>query len=463
MGTSRIIKVTLSCFVATSVVGFLLAAATPAGAAGRTLWRQISGRPSNGNAGYAVAANPNGSAVYVNGQVYSRPRFRAGMETIAYDPSGDVLWHSDFFGWGDAAGGDVLVSHDGQVVYAVGNVEVPHNGVNWVVIAYDAATGATRWQAEYGHRGRSEYPGRAVLSPDGSTLFVSGSAWQGRKLVPTVIAYDTSTGTVRWLAFDRSAHFGETLGIQATPDGAAVVIAAQYYTPADVTRTRVDAYDAATGGQIWQSTLSGGPDGSSPSGIAIAPDGSHAFVSATGYGPSGQSIIVAAYDLSTGTRAWTTRTRLGLGVYSTAVAVTPDGSRLVVSGAARLSKPRWRYLIASYDASSGALQWSHVEGDRSHQYDTAGLLTLAPDGSTAYISGISCATNQCNDDRSWLTAAYQVSNGAREWSARFAPAGTDDIASDMTLTSDGSELVVTGSSFVISTEANRFATVAYAA
>jgi hypothetical protein len=53
-----------------------------------------------------------------------------------------------------------------------------------------------------------------------------------------------------------------------------------------------------------------------------------------------------------------------------------------------------------------------------------------------------------------------ISRRVRDWSARFAPAGADDIVGGMVVTPDGSELVVAGYSYVISTEASRFATVA---
>jgi hypothetical protein len=113
----------------------------------------------------------------------------------------------------------------------------------------------------------------AVLSPDGADVVLTGSPRGGA--VWTTAAFDTATGTRRWLV---SAAEGNA-AIEAVVDGGRVYVAGQGVTgagtPAIAYFMTVVAYDRATGTRLWRNDKKP-VDASSAAGLrmALAPDGS---------------------------------------------------------------------------------------------------------------------------------------------------------------------------------------------
>lgn len=72
---------------------------------------------------------------------------------------------------------------------------------DYVTIAYGAATGTRLWLARHnGPRNGSDGGTSVVASPDGSTVFVTGSAWRpGSGHDYLTMAYGAATGTKLWL------------------------------------------------------------------------------------------------------------------------------------------------------------------------------------------------------------------------------------------------------------------------
>src|SRR5262249_60836219 len=67
-------------------------------------------------------------------------------------------------------------------------------------VAYNAATGATRWVSRYHGPGNSIDAARSVaVSPGGGTVYVTGYSWAG--LLPDYLtaAYDAATGARLWV------------------------------------------------------------------------------------------------------------------------------------------------------------------------------------------------------------------------------------------------------------------------
>jgi outer membrane protein assembly factor BamB len=96
-----------------------------------------------------------------------------------------------------------------------------------------------------------------AVSPDGSTVFITGDLADGRA---TTIAYNAATGHQVW----RSAYGAgqpnagaAALAINASPDGSDVYVLARNLTTANQDTFLVIAYDASTGARLWTSEAAG--------------------------------------------------------------------------------------------------------------------------------------------------------------------------------------------------------------
>jgi DNA-binding beta-propeller fold protein YncE len=127
------------------------------------------------------------------------------------------------------------VSPDGSVVFVTGgSIPAAIGFYNYATVAYDAATGAELWVGRYTNSG-DDYAKALVVSPDGSTVFVTG----------------TSSGSM------------------SGRDYATV------------------AYDTASGGQVWARRYNGPGDASDEAyALAVSPDGSAVFVTGASFGSS---------------------------------------------------------------------------------------------------------------------------------------------------------------------------------
>lgn len=69
----------------------------------------------------------------------------------------------------------LAISPDGSTVYVTGNNAVGCCDFDYATVAYAVATGARRWLSSYNGPGNKSDQARALaLSPDGSTLYVTG-------------------------------------------------------------------------------------------------------------------------------------------------------------------------------------------------------------------------------------------------------------------------------------------------
>jgi outer membrane protein assembly factor BamB len=143
------------------------------------------------------------------------------------------------------------VSPDGSALFLTGGQRKAHGRADTgATLAYNTATGAKLWQANYNPGGLSTSSFSAIaVSPDSSTVFAAGIT-QPKVDGPSsvvVAAYDAATGVARWT--DTTAIAGEGTSIAVSPGGSAVYV---------------------TGGAgAWQSGASS---------IEVSPDGSEVFV-----------------------------------------------------------------------------------------------------------------------------------------------------------------------------------------
>ena len=227
------------------------------------------------------------------------------------------------------------VSPDGSTVYVTGESNGT-NGADYATLAYSASTGAKLWLKRFG--GSGSFANDLQVSPDGSVVFVTGgSGSTGSGYDYTTVAYAASTGAKMWAGrYDGMAHGDDAaLALTVSPGGSKVFVTG--YSPGATTGFdyATVAYATATGTELWAKRYNGPGNGDDyGQALGVAPDGSAVFV--TGMSPGSASVDYAtvAYDASTGAKLWLKR-HDGTG-HSTdhgrALGVSPDGSTVFVTG-----------------------------------------------------------------------------------------------------------------------------------
>jgi outer membrane protein assembly factor BamB len=114
--------------------------------------------------------------------------------TVAYHATGAQAWVAHYTGPAkDSTATSVVVSPDGSTVYVTGTSGArPANGVAYtriVTIAYSAATGSPLWRANYGVRKQNTSAVALAVSPDGTTVFVTGTSQRRHGSYLATVAY----------------------------------------------------------------------------------------------------------------------------------------------------------------------------------------------------------------------------------------------------------------------------------
>jgi hypothetical protein len=308
--------------------------------------------------------------------------------------------------------------------------------------AQDDATTAGRspvWVATYhGPSGNSRAVAEAI-SPDGATLFVTGSTGESGAAGPyhwATIAYNTATGGQRWLRTYQgtdvsSSSTAAPAAIAVSPDGSMVFVTGTVTNTSGALAEATVAYGAATGARLWVAQHS---SDASPVSAVVSPDGSRVFVLSNDY-------TAQAYAAATGNLVWSaTATGLHILGAATAGAMGPGGSRLFLTGFGFASIPgREEYQTAALDAATGATLWvQHYT--RPHQSISSGnrafAVVVSRDGATVYVAG------QSGGSFNSAVIADNAATGALRW-ARFSA----NHAVTAALSPDGSRLFAGGTRF----------------
>jgi DNA-binding beta-propeller fold protein YncE len=253
-------------------------------------------------------------------------------------------------------------------------------------------------------------------------------------------------------------------GLGVSPDGSRLFVTGLNALSGDSDYATV-AYDAASGARLWVSNYDG-PDGRGdwPTTMGVSPDGSRLFVTGQSVRSGGdEDYATVAYDAASGTQLWTARYNgPGNGAeWPHALGVSPDGSRLFVTGESMGSTSDDDYATLAYDAASGAQLWTERYNGPVNGRDFARALGVSPDGSTLFVTGGSWGTGGYpNFD--YATVAYDPATGAELWTRRYDGASNGwDEAHALAVSPDGSRVFVTGQSWG-SGRIFDYATVAYA-
>ena len=388
---------------------------------GEQLWVKRYNGPGNAGNGddnaFALGVSPDGSTVFVTGSS-TGSTFFTDYATVAHDAStGKLLWVRRYNGPGND--NDVAaalgVSPDGFTVFVTGLSFGSTGDFDYATVAYDASTGALLWVRRYNGPGNSDDFANALgVSPDGSTVFVTGSAYGGSTSTDyATVAYDASTGAGLWVrrynGLASSASGDEATSIAVSPDGSKVFVTGSSTGSTFFSDYATVAYDASTGAGLWVMLYDGPANGDdNATALRISPDGSTVFVTGDSVGSTGFSdYATVAYDASTGSQLWVTRYEPpGIGSdVAHAIGVTPDGSTVFVTGRSDRSPSFSDYATVAYDASSGAQLWVRRYNGPRNGVDDATALGVSPDGSKVFVTGRSEGSGSRED---YASIAYGI-------------------------------------------------------
>lgn len=284
----------------------------------------------------------------------------------------------------------------------------------------------------------------------------------GAMAVPNRATRGSSGGDPLWVGRDAGPHgaYDQVAGMATSPDGATVFVA----ETSDGALVVV-ARDAASGTQKWR-VRTPGPGGKQifADAVALSSDGTRLLVTGdVEQSFDTRSTLTVAYDTAGGSTLWSTP--LSVGNHHEAIprriAVSPDGARVFVTGSRTGTHgidDFWDYFTAGYDAATGIRAWTATYAGPANGGDTAEGIGVNPDGTRVFVTGTSVGST----DRDFATVAYAAADGSQGWVARYDE-GADDFAADLAMSPDGSRVYVAGFGRQSLSVPHRFLAVAYAA
>lgn len=456
-----------------------------------------------------IAQNPSSGWVYQVGTTYQHsctfgPAYTCGdIVTVAYDADGNQMWDTQYVGpdGNDDVGRDVAVSTDGTRVYVTGTRDGMSNDAvgDLVILAYDATTGDPVWEASYTNPNTSANVSAAsgwsiALSPDDREVYVTGYTRTASDYDYLTVAAASDTGRLLWdAAYDSplsypTPDFGfpdldRGLGVVASPDGKRIYVTGAsagniLSNPGPDGAPHLDfvtiAYSTegtAAGTELWVARFDNIGLRDDPAGkLQLSPDGSKLFVtgkSATADWSASYGWSTVAYDTASGAELWRHIYQRGFDRESSAgqaLAVSPDGNRLYVTGhissfdtMSATSAQTSRWATTSYDAQTGDVLWTTDYRDPlnpgGHSTAVPEAIAVSRDGNSIFVSGDSPARLSAfpgaTSQSTATTIAYDSSSGLQQWIARY------DISSTMTNGPSFSPLYLGGSRVISSHDGSR--------
>ena len=433
---------------------------------GAQLWvKRYNGSELGEDGASSVAVCRDGSKAFVTG--FSTRAGAADYATVAYNgASGTKLWVRRYNGTGNGSdtASSVVADCRASVVIVTGASEGAVSGLDYATVAYDASTGAQRWLKRYTGPGSGvDAAAAAATSRDGSRVFVTGYSARARSGFDyATVAYDAVTGTRLWARrYNGSGNGDDFPESIATSKGGAVIVTGSSPGVGSGDDFATVAYDGATGARLWLRRYNGpGNGGDAGTSVAASADGAKVFVAGSSHGKdSGLDLTLVAYDRVTGARLWVRRYN-GPGNIddrAAAVGVSRDG-KVFVTGNAFSPSSLDDYATIAYDGDTGNRLWLRRYNGESNFFDRAHSLAISPDGSRVFVTGGAQTDTTALD---YTTVAYTTTTGRQLWVRRYNGTGTrDDIATSVAASRDGN-VFVTGDSYGTATTLDDYATVAY--
>jgi outer membrane protein assembly factor BamB len=423
---------------------------------GAKLWVQRYNGPGNGtDAAHSVAVSPDGATVFVTGQ---SPGATPGSGqddylTAAYNAAtGARLWTARYDGPGTDQAAAVAVSPDGGTVFVTGTTwGGPGLGGNYATVAYRASDGAQLWVARYKNPANDGDNAAALsVARNGTAVFVTGTSWVGSGSGIATVAYRASDGAQLWVKNWSPPGWCCNYYSRAimSPGGNRVFVTALVQSDTSASEYGTVAYNATTGARLWARRYAG----KGASSIAVSPDLATVYVT----GESHFRYGTLAYSARTGSLIWARfYGSLPRGAAAASVAVSPGGTVVVTGGSGD------GYATVAYSPGGAQLWARRYDGPGGNptlgNVDDFGQAVAAPGNGRVYVTGISWGGSATGDD--YATIAYNIRTGAQLWVRRYnGPANGYDNPSS--LAARGGRVFVTGSS-PGTTSGSDYATIAY--
>jgi WD40 repeat protein len=266
-------------------------------------------------------------------------------------------------------------------------------------------------------------------------------------------------GTRLWVTrYDGPGNGADSAwSLAVSPDGTKVFVTGSSTGSTSGSGYATFAYSASTGARLWAARYDGPGDGEDVAdSVAVSPGGTKVFVT----GGSAGDYATVAYKAFTGAKLWAARYN-GPGNRADSawsLAVSPDGAKVFVTGHSVGSTSKDDYATIAYKAATGAKLWATRYNGPANDNDGATSVAVSPNGTKVFVTGSSSTPTSATD---YLTFAYSASTGARLWAARYdGPGNWYDGAYSVAVSPAGTRVFVTG--WVWGNEED-YATIAYAA
>ncbi|HEY2308706.1 MAG TPA: PQQ-binding-like beta-propeller repeat protein [Streptosporangiaceae bacterium] len=322
---------------------------------------------------------------------------------------------------------------------------VPAAGAAAVV---SSGPGAQLWVSRYnGLANGGDGAHSVAVSPDGNTVYVTGyTAMSSSTYDYGTVAYDTATGAQLWASQYGPAN-GSAEQVAVSPDGKEVFVTGRSTGQGSNYDYATVAYNAASGAQLWASRYNGPASNyDAAAALAVSPDGTTVLVTGTSWSAtSGEDYVTIAYDAATGAQLWSERYN-GPGNrndVADSVAVAPGGDAVYVTGTSQDTSSGYDYATVAYSTTTGAQLWlSRFSGPLG--LDFAAALTVSPTTGAVFVTGYSKASTSFAD---YATISYNGATGAQLWAKRYNdPNNGNDQAAALAVSPDGNSVFVTGES-----------------
>lgn len=394
--------------------------------------------------GYHHLKYPDEFLFWVEGAILSSPE--QWISRIAIPAGGILMSGGEWAGAG--VGKAVTVSPDGKFIYMTGSAHgmgiffdagawgTGDTRHNYVTVAYDAARGEIIWARYYDgeylsrsgwYYGYFDVPSSIVISQDGKRVYVTGYSWHNESDYLT-IAYDAVTGDVLWAKRYNGTlnHRDAATAITVSPDDAMVFVTGS--SVGEISRSAdylTIAYDAITGAMLWAKRYDGSRSWDQATAISVSPDSSKVYVTGRSDLPeTGADYLTIAYDRD-GNVLWTKR-HTGIGGIAPdeafAIKASPDNEKVYVTGYTTgilMYAGSRNYTTIAYNAATGDELWARLYGNVSYSDEMAYDVAVSPDGSGFYVSGYSWASGTPD----YLTIKYSK-NGDVLWTRRYRGPGS---------------------------------------
>jgi outer membrane protein assembly factor BamB len=196
----------------------------------------------------------------------------------------------------------------------------------------------------------------------------------------------------------------------------------------------------ASGARVWVQRYNGPGNGDdSASAVAVSPDGKTLYVTGTSAGAgTGLDYATVAYRAATGHQVWVARYNgpANGDDSATALAVSPDGKTLYVTGTSSSE-----YATVAYNAATGSQLWVERHHGPTNGGSSAVAVAVSPDSRRVFVTGTTQNGDSACGDKSYDTIAYSAATGAQMWLAQVCNFSS---ASALAVSPDGRRVYVTG-------------------